>query len=257
MAWLLKIVLIDTWNSITGSAKFIDLQLVLWIMYFYWRLQELIKLFFYFCFIFCIYIQKVVYSSNILLPFFFFFLFQLIPKSVSAWSCSKFPPICAIHNDIFNSCTGCNTLRNISHYWELSLRMKDVVSAFPNMTFQKASREKTALLSFASNLCLKDDWKLCQVHWKGFVWLALPRVRLCLSRRWSVAAEVVRAGETESPAHWTLYNILNSQEIQAINPQYLNVQIICLKTSFSIPYPRPEPWYKQPRCTNLRTGINQ
>lgn len=166
------------WNSITDSAKFIDLQLVLWIMYFYWWLQKLLKLFFNFCLIWCIYIQKVVYSSNILLLF--FFLFQLIPKSVSAWFCSKCPWICAIHSDIFNSCTGCNTLRNTSHYWKLSLHMKDMVSAFPNMTFQKASREKSALLSFASNLYLKDDWKLCQVHWKGFIWLALPRAGLCV-----------------------------------------------------------------------------
>lgn len=169
------------WNSITESAKFIDLQLVLWIMYFYWWVQELIKLFFYFCFILCIYIQKVVYS--ILQTFycffsFLFFLFQLIPKSVSAQSCSKCPPICALHNDIFNSCTGCNRLGDISHYWKLSLHMKDVVSAFPNMTFQKTSREEMALLSFTSNLYLRDDWKLCQVHWKGFVWSALPRARL-------------------------------------------------------------------------------
>lgn len=151
-------------------------------MYFYWWLQDLIKLFFYFCFILCIYIQKVVYSSKILLAFFFFlfFLLQLIPKSVSARSCSKCPLICAIHNDILNSCTGCNRLRNTNHYWKLSLHMKDAVSAFPNMTFQKASREKMALLSFASNLYLKDDWKLWQVHWKGFVWLALPRARLCV-----------------------------------------------------------------------------
>lgn len=202
MAWLFKILLIDMWNSITGSAKFIDLQLVLWIMYFLQMTSRTNKTIFLFLFYFMHLHPKgcLFFKHSIA----FFFLFQLIPKSVSAWSCSKCPPICAIHNDIFNSCTGCNTLRNISHYWKLSLHMNDVVSAFPNMTFQKASREKTALLSFASNLCLKDDWKLCQVHRKGFMWLALPRERLCLSRRWSVAAEVLRAGETETPAHWTL-----------------------------------------------------
>lgn len=157
------------------------------------------KTIFYFCFILCIYIQEVVSSSNILLLF-FFFLFHLIPKSVSSWSCSKCPPICAIHNDIFNSCTGCNRLRNTSHYWKLSLHMKDVVSAFPNMTFQKASREKMALLSFASNLYLKDDWKLCQVHWKGFVWSALPRARLCVQAEHGVL--LLRFSELESWTDW-------------------------------------------------------
>lgn len=73
---------------------------------------------------------------------FFFFPFQLISKAGGAWSCSKSYPICAIHNDTFNSCTGCSRLRNTSHYWKLSVHMKYVVSAFPNMRFQKASREK-------------------------------------------------------------------------------------------------------------------
>lgn len=168
-------------------------------MYFYWWLQELIKLFFIFV-LFYAFTSKRLSLLQIFYCFFFFFLFHLIPKSVSSWSCSKCPPICAIHNDIFNSCTGCNRLRNTSHYWKLSLHMKDVVSAFPNMTFQKASREKMALLSFASNLYLKDDWKLCQVHWKGFVWSALPRARLCVqAERWVL---LLRFSELESWTDW-------------------------------------------------------
>lgn len=221
LAWLFKILLMGMWNSITESAKFIDLQLVLWKMYFYWWLQELIKLFFYFCFILCIYIQKVVYSSNILLLFFsvstnteirYDYLLVLL----------KMPPYL------------CHTQWHFQqlHWLQQTWKYQSLLKAFSSY------ERRGKCFSQHDISASQQGGNGTAFFYKQFVserWLkALPgtlkRLRmvgsskseaLCLSRRWSVASEVLRAGELDrlKPQH-TEHPLTSWTDMQPGNPSH-------------------------------------
>lgn len=177
------------------------------------------KTIFYFCFILCIYIQKVVYSSNILLLFFSFLTNTEISQCTVLL---QMPPYL------------CHTQRHFQqlHWLQQTQKYQSLLKAFSSYERRgkcfsqhdiSESQQGENGTAFFCKQFVFERWlkalpgtlkRLCMIG-------SSKREAPCLSRRWSIAAEVLRAGELDRlrPQH-TEHCITSWPCMQPGNPSH-------------------------------------